>query len=131
MIRESLPLGQYASWGEHLLSVRAKGPVAISADVLCSVVFVCNRMDYSPPGSSVHGILQARILEWVAMSSSRGSSRPRDRTQVSHTDGQILHCPSHQGRGVAQGRAKSGEEEPRLESGNEYVCISIHSCSGC
>ena len=36
----------------------------------------------SPPGSSVHGILQARILEWVAISSSRGSSRPRDRTQV-------------------------------------------------
>ena len=37
----------------------------------------------SPPGSSVHGILQARILEWVAISFSRGSSRPRDRTQVS------------------------------------------------
>ena len=40
-------------------------------------------MDCSPPGSSVHGILQARILEWVAMPSSRGSSRPRDWTQVS------------------------------------------------
>ena len=40
-------------------------------------------MDHSLPGSSVHGILQARILEWVAMSFSRGSSRPRDRTQVS------------------------------------------------
>ena len=41
-------------------------------------------MDYSPPGSSVHGVLQARILEWVAMPSSRGSSRPRDQTRVSH-----------------------------------------------
>ena len=40
-------------------------------------------MDCSPPGSSVHGILQARILEWVAISFSGGSSRPRDRTQVS------------------------------------------------
>ena len=40
-------------------------------------------MDYSPPGSSVHGSLQARRLQWVAISSSRGSSRPRDRTQVS------------------------------------------------
>ena len=39
-------------------------------------------MDCSPPGSSVHGILQVRILEWVAISSSRGSSRPRDRTRV-------------------------------------------------
>ena len=37
---------------------------------------LCNPMDCSPPGSSVHGILQARILEWVAMPSSRGSSRP-------------------------------------------------------
>ena len=40
-------------------------------------------MDYSPPGSSVHGILQARILEWVAIPFSRGSFQPRDRIQVS------------------------------------------------
>ena len=40
-------------------------------------------MDYSPPGSSVHGILQARILEWVAISFSRGSSWPRDQTWAS------------------------------------------------
>ena len=39
---------------------------------------VCNPMDQSLPGSSVHGILQARILEWIAMPSSRGSSQPRD-----------------------------------------------------
>ena len=38
---------------------------------------LCNPMDCSPPGSSVHGISQARILEWVAMPSSRGSSCPR------------------------------------------------------
>ena len=42
-----------------------------------------NPMDCSLPGSSVHGILQAKILEWLAISFSRGSSRPRDRTQVS------------------------------------------------
>ena len=40
-------------------------------------------MDCSPPGFSVHGFLQARILEWVAKPSSRGSSQPRDQTQVS------------------------------------------------
>ena len=45
---------------------------------------LCDPMDYSPLGSSVHGILQARILEWVAMSSSRGSSWPRDQTHVSY-----------------------------------------------
>jgi len=44
----------------------------------------CDPMNCSPPGSSVHGgILQTRILEWVVMPSSRGSSQPRDRTQVS------------------------------------------------
>ena len=40
-------------------------------------------MDCSPPGSSVHGISQTRILEWVAISYSRGSSRPRDGTRIS------------------------------------------------
>ena len=44
----------------------------------CSIL--CNPMDYDPPGSSVHGILQARILEWVAIPFSKGSSRLRDQT---------------------------------------------------
>ena len=43
----------------------------------------CNPMDCSPPGSSVHGILQARLLEWVIMPSSRGSTWSRDWTRVS------------------------------------------------
>ena len=51
----------------------------------CQVVSdSCDPMDCSPPGSSVHGILQARILEWVAISFSRESSKPRDRTSVAH-----------------------------------------------
>ena len=44
----------------------------------------CNPMDCSLPGSSVHGIFQARILEWVAISFSRRSFQPRDWTRVSH-----------------------------------------------
>ena len=44
---------------------------------------LCNTMDCSPPGSSVHGILQARIPEWVAVPSSRKSSQPRDGTHFS------------------------------------------------
>ena len=48
---------------------------------------LCNPTDCSPPGPSVQGILQARILEWVAMPSSRGSSQPRDPTQVSYIAG--------------------------------------------
>ena len=61
---------------------------------LCCVCLVpqpcltlCDPMDCSPPGSSVNGILQARILESVAMPSSRGSSQPRDQTRVSHIAG--------------------------------------------
>ena len=50
----------------------------------------CNPMACSPPGSSVHGILQARTLEWVAISFSRGSSWPRNQTQVSCTAGSLL-----------------------------------------
>ena len=46
-------------------------------------VWLCDPMDGSPPGSSVHGILQARILEWGAISSSGGSSWPRGRTHTS------------------------------------------------
>ena len=54
---------------------------------------LCDPMDYSPPGSSDHGISQARILEWVAISSSRGSSQPWDRTHISCIGRQILyHC---------------------------------------
>ena len=52
-------------------------------------------MDCSPPGSSVHGIFLARILEWVAISSSRGSSLLRDRTWVSHAAAKSLQlCPT-------------------------------------
>ena len=43
----------------------------------CLVAQLCLTLNFSPPGSSVHGIFQARILEWVAISSSRGCSRPR------------------------------------------------------
>ena len=45
-------------------------------------MILCYLMDWSPPGSSVHGILKARILEWIAIPFSRGSSRPRDQTWV-------------------------------------------------
>ena len=54
---------------------------------------LCDPMNCSPPGSFVHRILQTRILEWVAISSSRGSSQPRDQTCVSCIGRQILyHC---------------------------------------
>ena len=51
---------------------------------------LCNPMDCSPPASSVHEILQARILEWAAISSSRGSSRPRNQTCVPSIAGKFF-----------------------------------------
>ena len=51
---------------------------------------LCESMDCSLPGSSAHGILQARILKWAVTSFSRGSSRPRDQTRVSCTTGRLL-----------------------------------------
>ena len=52
-------------------------------EVAQSCLTLCNPMDCSLPGSSVHGIFQAIVLEWIAISFSKGSSRPRDWTQVS------------------------------------------------
>ena len=57
------------------------------SEVAQSCLTLCDPVDCSLPGSSIDGILQARILEWVAISFSRGSSRPRDRTRVSHIAG--------------------------------------------
>ena len=59
---------------------------------------VSDPMDFSLPGSSIHGIFQARVLEWAAISFSRGSSQPRDQIQVSctaHSSVQSLsQCPT-------------------------------------
>ena len=54
------------------------------AKLFQSCLTLCNPVDCSPAGSSIDGILQARILEWVAMPSSRGSSQSRGRTHVSY-----------------------------------------------
>ena len=55
-----------------------------------SCLTLCNPMDCSLPGSSVHGILQARVLEWVAIPFSTGSSQYRDQTRVSCTAGRFF-----------------------------------------
>ena len=60
-----------------------QGSLCLHAKSLQSCPILCDPMDCSPPGSSIHGILQTKILEWVAMPSSRGSSRPRNQTRVS------------------------------------------------
>ena len=69
---------------------------------------LCNPMDYSPPGSSIHGILQARILEWVAIPFSRGSFQHRDQTSVSCIAGRFLTIKSCPNSGLQSQGKNSG-----------------------
>ena len=80
---------------------------------------LCNAIDCSPPAFSVHGISQARILEWVAISFVRRSSRPRDRTWVSCIDRCILYH-------------WTTWEAPLLALGNcqSIFCLRRIACSG-
>ena len=57
------------------------------SEVAQSFLTLCDPMNCNLPGSSIHGIFQARVLEWVAITFSGGFSPPRDRTQVSHIAG--------------------------------------------
>ena len=73
----------------RLKQLSSSSSMLFSVTKLCQTL--CNPMDCSLPGSSVHGIFQARILEWVAISSSRGSSQLRDQTHVSCIGRQTLY----------------------------------------
>ena len=64
--------------------------VCVCVLVTQSCPILCDSMDCSSPGSSVHGILQARTLEWVAIPFSGGSSQPRNQTRVSHIAGRFF-----------------------------------------
>ena len=68
------------------------GLLFVVVQSLSCIQLFCGPMDCSPPGSSLHGISQARILEWVAISSSWRSSQPRDQTCVSCIGRQIHYC---------------------------------------
>ena len=81
----SYTVGGNANWcghyGEHYV---------LCVLVIQSCPTLCDPIDCSLPGSAVHGILPARILEWVAIPSSREYSQPRDQTRVSHIAGRFL-----------------------------------------
>ena len=78
--------------GHHIIyrknNHNSKKSLCVLVPQLCPTL--CDSMDCSPPGSSVHGILRAGILEWVAIPFFRGSSQPRDRTRVSCTAGRFF-----------------------------------------
>ena len=75
----------------HLVTWEAQRRVCVCL-VAQSCLTLCNPMDCSPSGSTVHGISQARILEWVAIPFSRGSSPPGDQPRVSYVScSRVLH----------------------------------------
>ena len=76
-------LGMWGRGWRPFTCISISSCACICAQLLQSCLTLCNPMDCSPPGSSVHGILLARILEWVAMPSSRGPSQPKDWTHIS------------------------------------------------
>ena len=69
----------------HVIRLSGPGMVTLISVSVCAqlCLMLCNTLDCSPPDSSVHGIFQARILEWVAISFYVGSSQSRDQTHVS------------------------------------------------
>ena len=88
--REGTTQEMIGNWRKH----------GVGAKSLQSCLTFFDPMDCRPPVSSVHGILQARILEWVAMSSCKGSSWPRDRTHISYIScigGCVLYHHCHLG----------------------------------
>ena len=102
---------------------------------------LCDPVDCSLPGSSVPGIFQARIVEWVAISYSRGLSWPRDRTRVfciSYIGRWILyHCTTWEAQLVSQGRGnwwqgnkKTGKVFPKHLSGSLDFCLGMCTSKG-
>ena len=99
----------------------------------CLVVsYLCNPMDYSMPGSSVHGIFQAGILEWVAISYPRESSQPTDQTHIScvsrigrqiiyHWDESLWLCGSQQ---TAEKTIRDRNTRPPVVPPEKSVCRS-------
>ena len=96
-----------------------------SRELLQSCPTLCNPGDCSPPDSFVYGILQRRILEWVAIPFSRGSSRPRDRTHISFVScigRQDLHHQRHLGKDMYY-----REKKEESNSGGERLERREHS----
>ena len=123
----SSPLCDRQTWGPLAFITGCHAcqcPVCMCAKLFqLSCLALCDPMDRSPPGSSVHGILQARILEWVGIPFSRGSSQPSDRTCVSS----LLHCQTGSLPLSATWEARLTYSRPLINSG---YCDLLLFCYG-
>ena len=123
----SRPISRRCCWLRHQPVWEAGSPCLIPTPLAgCTELSrtLCDPMDCSRPGSSVHGILQARILEWVVMPSSRESSQPREWTQVSCTAGRFFTSWASRCWGTYSGRRKG--TEVAIPGTNLFVKSLIH-----
>ena len=98
--------------------------------VIQSCLTLCNPMDRSPPGSSVHWILQARILEWVAILFTREYFWPKDRTWVSFTAGRFFTIWATREKGVKiQTPRKMWVQGHSLRNRSWYLALPEVSCT--
>ena len=101
----------------------------LSVLVTQSCPTLCNPMDCSPPGTSVHEISQARILEWVAISFSRASSQPRGQTRVSCTAGRFFTSWATREAWTIKVCIKMGESTVVFEEHSSHISPQISLCS--
>ena len=87
-------------------------------DVTQSCPTLCNSTDCSPPGFSIHGVFQARILAWVTISFSRGSSTPRDRTQSPSLQADALPSEPQRKSYMLHGEVK---KKKKKKEGNSHI----------
>ena len=134
MTTESLVLSKLSkviqfSYRHCLLHQQKKGKKRAVVHTLCHCTCVpsrsvvpnsCDPTDCSPPDSSIYGTLQARILEWVAISCSRGSSRSRHQTRVSCIAGSLWRTGAGKGVSETQGMSEwKAEREEQLTGKTE------------
>ena len=104
VVKGILKIFRILKWGSY----SADSPVSES-EVAQSCPTLYDPMDCSLPHSSIHGIFQARVLEWVAISFSRASSQPKDRNRVSHIVGRHFTVWATSPRGINQRRRQESQ----------------------
>ena len=118
--------GNFPTQGSNPGLPRKSSVLKSESEVAQSCPTLCEPIDYSLPGSSVHGISQAIVLEWIAISFSRGSSQPRARTVVScFVDGSVTVWATKERRSYLSNLAEdnlqpslnNGEMGPSLDNG--------------
>ena len=113
--------GNAVAKGHELQSIRCCFSQKVNVLVTESCLTLCDPTNCNPPGSSVHGILRARILEWVAIPFSRGSLPPRNRIRVSTADFSQNHWRIHFWSLPQEAKSSPASRERSLGSSSSWL----------